>query len=375
MLRIAILALSAKAYGGDAYFQAILPALAQYGGNAEFTVLSRDDRYLSLCPPGGNVALYKCVFPGNHIGLARVLWEQTILPRLLTKLGVDVVYTANNLGLLFSSIPCVIAIRNMEPLQPARPGIPIKWRVRHEVLRWLTLLSSQRARRVIAVSGFARDTLVAHGVPAEKIEVIYHGIDDLASPCSQTPGGTHSQHGYVAAAAKFVHYANLATLFRAFARMRGLGYQGELRFAGGAHDHTYEKEMRALVHALHIEPQVRFLGYIPRQEIQLMIRNCDAFLFSSTLEACPFTLLEALWQGAPIIATTARPMPEFCGDAALYVEPTDSNGFGEAAYRVVSSSELQNLLRRKARERAQRFRWKDSVERLTSTLGRAACVS
>ena len=105
------------------------------------------------------------------------------------------------------------------------------------------------------------------------------------------------------------------------------------------------------------------------------MRNCDVFLFSSALEACPFTLLEALQQGTPIVTTTARPMPEFCGDAALYVEPTDSDGFGEAAYRVVSSPEVQNLLRRKARERAQRFRWQDSVEQLTSTLGRAACVS
>jgi glycosyltransferase involved in cell wall biosynthesis len=375
MLRIAILALSAKAYGGDAYFQAILPALAQYGGQAEFIVLARDDRYLPLCPPGGRVALHRCVVPGSHLGPARVFWEQAVLPRLLTQLGIDVVYTANNLGLLFSPIPCVIAIRNMEPLQPARPGMPIKWRVRHEALRRLTMLSIKRARRVIAVSGFVRDTLVAYGVPVEKIDVIYHGIDDLAQLCSQIPGDSHTQKAYVASAAKFVRYANLTTLFRAFAKMRQLGYQGELRFAGGSHDHTYEQEVRALVRELHIESHVHFLGYIPRRDVQLMIRNSDAFLFSSTLEACPFTLLEALWQGASIVATTAKPMPEFCGDAALYVEPTDSDGFGEAAYRVVSSPELQALLRRKSRERAQRFRWQGSVEQLTSTLGSAACAS
>lgn len=105
-----------------------------------------------------------------------------------------------------------------------------------------------------------------------------------------------------------------------------------------------------------------------------MMRECDAFLFSSMLEACPFTLLEAMRQGAPIVTTTSRPMPEFCGDAAIYVEPTDSDAFGEAAYRVVGNPELQVSLHRKARIRAESFKWKDSVSRLIATWKRAACA-
>lgn len=375
MLRVAILALSAKSYGGDSYFQAILPALAHYSGDAEFIILTRDDRYYRLCPEGGKVTFHTCAFPGNRIGIVRVLWEQAVLPRLLAKLGIDVVYTANNVGLLFSPTPCVIAIRNMEPLHAVSPTAPFVLRLRHKALRWVTRLSAQKASRIIAVSGFVRDTLVAQGVPAEKIEIIYHGIDDLSESPSTRSSDITFKGGYVVSVAKFVRYANLTTLFQAFARMRALGYEGDLCFAGGSYDPKYEAEVKTLVHELSIEPYVHFLGYIPRTEVQTMMKQCDVFLFPSTLEACPFTLLEAMRQGAPIVATTARPMPEFCGDAAIYVEPSDAQGFGEAAYRIVSSPELQALLRQRSRTRAQSFRWEDSVRQLVCTLGKAACVS
>ncbi len=48
MLKVAILALSAKSYGGDSYFRGILPALAEYGGDAEFILLASDARYQEL---------------------------------------------------------------------------------------------------------------------------------------------------------------------------------------------------------------------------------------------------------------------------------------------------------------------------------------
>ncbi len=374
MLRVAILALSAKSYGGDAYFKALLPSMAKHAREVEFIVLTCNDCYRPLCPESGPVRLKRCIFPGIKFGLLRALWEQIALPNILDKLGVDVVYTANNVGILCSPRPCVISIRNMEPLVSLPRGVPAFLRVRHRLLKWLTKVSVERASRVVAVSGFVRDTLVAQGIPSEKIDVIYHGIDDLTPP-PETSDQRGNQVRYVASAGKFIRYANLSTLFCAFARMRSLGYKGDLRFAGGSYDHRHEKELKRLVRKLGIEPYVHFLGYIPRAEVQEMIRDCDVFLFPSTLEACPFTLLEAMWQGSPIVTTTAKPMPEFCGDAVLYVDPINSEAFAEEAYRVASSPELQDELRQRARTRAQSFQWEDSVKQLITTLDKAACAS
>lgn len=367
--RVAVLALASRFYGSDSYFRAFLPALARFGGDVEFVVLAYDDRYRALCPDDGPVRLHRCAAPAVPTGPFRLLWEQIMLPRVLSGLDVDVVYTATNVAVLRWSGPSVITIRNMEPLVPACPGTPGALRVRHRLLNRLTLASMRRARRIIAVSGFVRETLLALGAPADKIDVVYHGVDDLVPPAE---GADTRKGGYVAFAGKFIRYANLETLFRAFARMSELGYKGELRFAGGPWDAGYERSMRALVGSLGIAERVHFLGYVARADVQAMMRDSDVFLFSSTLEACPFTLLEAMRQEVPIVATTAPPMREFCGDAALYVEPTDGDAFGEAAYRVATDPDLRERLRRAARARAGRFRWEDSVRRLVDSLVKAS---
>ena len=374
MLRVAILALSAKSYGSDSYFQALLPALARYGEKIECLVLTRDSRYRRLCESNGNVKLRQVELPWLQRGWARIVWEQIVLPRKLMSMGVDVVYTANNVGILMGPVPCVVAIRNMEPLVPAWPSAPASFKLRHKLLRFLTIQSIRQASQVVAVSNFVKDTLLARGVPPEKVTVIYHGIDDLA-PADAEAASAVLSGGYVASVSKFIRYANLETLFRAFAKMRGLGYQGQLRLAGGSYDKRYEQQLKTLIRKLEIEPHVRLLGYLTRHEVQALIRGCNVFLFSSTLEACPFTLLEAMRQGAPIVTTTARPMREFCGDAAVYVNPTDYDAFGEVAYRLAVDHEVSQTLRLGAKRRAACFRWEDTVNRLVALWESAKCAS
>ena len=354
-LRVLIPALSAKSYGGESYFRSILPVLARRD-DVECIVIAPDKRFVPQCPPGGAVRIVHVAVPSLFRGPARVAWEQAALPRLARQYGAQLVFTANNSGLLLSSVPCVIAVRNMEPLTPIWPGTPVRMRLRIALLAYSTRASARAATRVVAVSNFVRDALLGLGVPETKIDVIYHGVNDLSRPDLTTP----RSGGFMAAAAKFVRYANLETMIRAYARLRKDGYRGELRVAGGPHDTGYERKVRSLVRDLSLENSVRFLGYRPREEVHALMRESDAFLFPSMLEACPFTLLEAMSQGAAIVATTALPMPEFANDGALLVAPRDDAAFADAARRAMTDS----TLRARARTRAAIFRWDDTIDRL-----------
>src|SRR6266542_6762622 len=91
-VRAAVLALAAKAYGQDSYFRALLPALDRYAGDAEFVVLTLGHRYREV------VSSRRIQFLGLNAdalrsGSMRVLWEQIVLPGMLARLDVDVVYT------------------------------------------------------------------------------------------------------------------------------------------------------------------------------------------------------------------------------------------------------------------------------------------
>ncbi len=225
-LRVLISAVSAKSYGGDSYFRSLLPVLSSRSGT-ECVVIAPDDRYATLCR--GPVRLEVVSIPKVFRGPARAAWDQAMLPRLARRHGASVIYTAANSGVIGSSVPCVIAVRNMEALVPVRPGTPASHRLRHALLSRFTRASARAASRVVAASEFVRETVEALGVPAERITTVYHGVDDLPRPDLSLA----RKGGYLAAAAKFVRYANLETMIRAFARIRRSGYKGELRMAGG----------------------------------------------------------------------------------------------------------------------------------------------
>ena len=372
-MRAAILALSAKTYGGDSYIRSLVPALEKYGQEMEFILFVQDECYKSLCSDNGNVEIHLCKFPLSSFGPALLFWEQLILPKYLLRFNVDVVYTAKNQTLFFSSHPCVISIRNMWPFRTVPFKTPILMKVRHFLLKRLTDLSLPKAKRVIAVSRFVFNNLISRGVVPQKIDVIPHGIDDIQETLAENGQDKIFEGKFVASSGKFIPYSNLKTLVRAFCKLKSMGYEGDFLFAGGSCDGNYEVEVKALVRELKMESHIKFLGYVSRIQVLAMMKNCDAFLFTSTLEACPFTLLEAMKTGTPIIASNADPMPEFCGDAAVIVDPNDADAFAAAAYEVVSSKELQESLKLKGKCRAEEFTWERSIKKLVTVLDRAAC--
>ena len=366
VLRVAISALAAKSYGGDSYFNSLLPGLALHAPSIEPILLVRDSRYDELCAKAGIRSVVRLPAPD---GPARILWEQTRLPAVLREIRADVLYTATGTGPLRSPCPVVIAVRNMEPFVPIDRRTSSRMRLRLRLLRWMIERSARSARRVVAVSRFVRSALLECGVPSERIDVIYHAVDDIPEPAGNETAG------FVAAAAKFVRYANLETLVSAYAFMRERGYRGDLQLAGGPHDDAYESEIRELVRRLGVEPFVRFLGYRPRAEVHELMRRSDVFLFPSTLEACPFTLLEAKRMGAAVVSSSAPPMPEFGADGLEYAPPRDPEVFASKAMCLVSDPKASASLRARARARARGFSWETAIRQLTATWEAAACAS
>lgn len=367
-MKVGILALSAKAYGGDTYFRSSLPWLDRLGGDGEYYVFTRDNRYSSLPLTFGRVRLVDC---GTHIGdspLRRLVWEQAVLPRLVREAKADVLYTANNLGVLAAPCPNVIAIRNMEPLAAGVAGLPVRLRTRLRLLRALTKVSIRRAARIIAVSGFVRDFLSGLGVPARKIRLVYHGVDVADTPRGPGTVREASAEGFLFSAGKFVRYANLGTLIHGYRAMRGMGVGQPLLIAGGAWDTKYELEVRRLVTTLGLAENVRFLGYVSHERMLELLSSCELFIFPSTLEACPFTLLEAMACGAPILSSRAAPMPEFAGAAAGYFDPLNSEDLAERAVALLARPEDLGRLGQEARRRAQGYGWDRSVRSLVDVL-------
>lgn len=105
-------------------------------------------------------------------------------------------------------------------------------------------------------------------------------------------------------------------------------------------------------------------GYISEDQKRALMSNASVFVFPSFQEGFGLPVLEAMACGCPVITSSLSSLPEVAGDAAILVNPYDISSLADAMKKVVSSTELQNELRRKSLARAKAFSWDKMAEQV-----------
>ena len=108
----------------------------------------------------------------------------------------------------------------------------------------------------------------------------------------------------------------------------------------------YQGRLESLVQELHLQDNVRFLGFVPEEDLPALYRSVDLFTISSTCEVQSLPTLQALSTGVPVIAANALALPEIVLDKTdgLLVEPGDEQGMAEAIVRVLTNQEMARAM-------------------------------
>jgi len=117
-----------------------------------------------------------------------------------------------------------------------------------------------------------------------------------------------------------------------------------------------EQELRALAKSLDVAHRVHLLGF--RRDVYDYIAHCDVLLMPSLHEGLPYTLLEAMALGTPIIASRVGGLAEVLQDdvTALLVPPGDSRALTHAIVQLHEYPELCRQLGEDA-QRLQQTRY------------------
>lgn len=146
--------------------------------------------------------------------------------------------------------------------------------------------------------------------------------------------------------------------------------QGKLRcrllLAGKSH--YFSEELRMRITEGKESGDVRELGYVPDRELVALLQGALALVYPSRYEGFGLPPLEAMHLGCPVVTTPRTSIPEVCGDAAVYIDPADGGGFGEALVAVESDPLLRARLREAGLRQAGKFSWAKAAE---SFLGEA----
>lgn len=163
-------------------------------------------------------------------------------------------------------------------------------------------------------------------------------------------------------------HKNLGTLVRAFRRVSGkiphdlvlLGKREGFRTSAG----NIEAEAQDLVAA----GRLRFAGHVDQDVAYAAVGGATALVTTSLYEGFGLPALEAMAAGCPCLVSRAASLPEVCGDAALYCDPSDETDVAARLLEITGSVQLRETLAERGQARARSFTWQRCAEQTLDTI-------
>jgi glycosyltransferase involved in cell wall biosynthesis len=290
--------------------------------------------------------------------------------------GVDVIHYPDSVihppGI---ALPCVLTFHDIQ-----HEYFPGYFPLRMRLLRKLTYgPSARKARRIITVSQFTRDTLIEKfRISADKITPIHSGVDVAFRPDvspAEVQRVCHKYHlpqVFAFYPANTWPHKNHLRLVQAVSLLQKK-YRSDCKLVLCGQPQWGHDALLAALEAYDVQGDVLILGYVPVEDLPALYHAALLLVYPSLFEGFGIPLVEAMSCGCPIVCSNVTSLPELAGDAAVLVNPYDIEGLADAMWRVLRGLDLRADLVAKGLARARHFSW-ERAARQTVQIYRQACL-
>lgn len=307
--------------------------------------------------------------PFHDIWLAR-LWQRAQLPlpvELITG-PLDLFHSPDfTLPPVRRGTPALLTVHDLSFVRDPESAAPTL----RAYLNTVVPRSVARADHILADSQATRnDLLELYRAPADKVSVLYSGVDPVFQPVTDPAALAAVRAKYDLGTAPFIFSVstlqprkNHVRLIQAFAALsQSLDASLQLVIAGGKgwlYDSIFaEVERRGL------QERVRFPGFVADADLPALYSAARVLAYPSLYEGFGLPLLEAMACGTPVVTSTASCLPEVAGDAALLVDPFDVPALASALERTIADEALRAGLIARGFARARAFTWEAAARQL-----------
>jgi glycosyltransferase involved in cell wall biosynthesis/ubiquinone/menaquinone biosynthesis C-methylase UbiE len=226
-----------------------------------------------------------------------------------------------------------------------------------------TLKAALYADRIIAVSQQTKQDLIQYfAIPEDRIRVVHEAPrhfcfpernDDLIRSTLESLGVYQNFVLFVGSLEPRKNLKALLTAYEAYVKHHA---GPELLVIAGGKGWLNE-EIRQSVSGLGLEERVRFVGYVTEADLRVLYSAAKLFVYPTLYEGFGLPPLEAMACGAPVITSNTSALPEVVGDAAILIDPHNSEELGHAMQRVLGHDGLRLRMRQQSLLRARLFSW------------------
>lgn len=292
--------------------------------------------------------------------IRQIWWQFWLLPKELKNYKCNVVFNTDAGSVCYFK-PGVTLSQDMlsfEPGEMKRFGFSIA-RLRLLLLLAIQIKSLSKASLAIFLTNYAAEMIQRKTGLLHKKVIIPHGIGDEFHALGNTNNAIIAKDYY-----KVVYVSNVALykhqwhVVSAINLLRSRGYNLSITFVGGGKgkaQRKFESEVSK------VDDQADWItqkGFVSHEELVKILRESDVFLFASSCENMPVTLLEGMAAGLPIICSNRGPMPEILQDGGLYFNPESVESISNALKNMLDDVELRKKLASRSNILAKQFTWK-----------------
>jgi len=296
--------------------------------------------------------------------------EQFELPRLILKANPDVVHFPHFNAPLICPKAYVITIHDLIKHyfrgKKTTTKNPLLYWPKYFSYRLLSNLVIKRSKAIIVPSHWWKDKLYEDfGIAKSKVSVTWEGVGERflnTKPVDQKK----VIEKYKLKEKKFFVYTgsvyphkNVERLIKAVKNMN----ISEVSLVIVCSRNAFSEKLAKTIKALGAEKRIKFLGFVPDDELKALYAGCLGLVQPSLMEGFGLTGLEAMASDCPVISSSFSCLPEIYGDAAIYFNPKNIAEMTKVLEMVADNQSLRKSLIAKGRKQLKKYSWQKTVQK------------
>ncbi|SET36986.1 glycosyltransferase [Thalassotalea agarivorans] len=216
--------------------------------------------------------------------------------------------------------------------------------------------AANKASGIVSVSNELKQSLAELGVEANKISVLYNGVNHaLFQPKYQRP----CDFEYIIFVGNLKHDKGIIEYATAFDQFAASNAQLHCVVIGDGPD---AGELRRFVDTLQHRDRFHILGSLEHHQIAPWVQHAKCLCLPSYHEGVPNVLLESMAIGTPVISTLVGGIPEVVlqNETGLLIKPQNSVQLLAALDQALSIEWNQEAIRK----HAEKFCWQSNAKQL-----------
>ena len=125
---------------------------------------------------------------------------------------------------------------------------------------------------------------------------------------------------------------------------------------------------------LEIEERVKFLGYVPKEDLNYLINGATAFILPSLWEGFGLPVVESMACGTPVLVSNVSSLPEVVGGAGLTFDPYSVDQIEQAIRTITTDKKLREKYSKLGLAQAKKFSWEKMAKEVLKVFERVGNI-